>query len=215
MSNVDVKKQSSKQEPGSERSELQRQSGSVPGHRGGRDPFAFSSAPFDFFSTNPFTLMRRMSEEMDRTFRQVWGSRSEGISNWYPAIDVTEREGQLQVHAELPGLKPEDVTVEINNDNLIIRGERKYEREHQIGRAYRSERQYGQFYREIALPEGTNTDQTKANFRDGILEISIPVPQQASTTRQIPISTGGAAGTQTSAAAAGSQGTGGPTTKQS
>lgn len=195
MADVDVKRESSNQASKSS----QEQGGGLQTKQGGtgvsrwqhRDPFGFSLSPTEFLSSNPFTLMRRMSEEMDRTFGQFFGQSSAGTGgSWYPAVEVAEREGQLQVHAELPGLKPEDVRVEITDDALVIRGERKYEREHTLGKAYRSERRYGEFYREIALPEGVNADQARAQFRDGILEITIPVPEQAGRRREIPIHAG-------------------------
>jgi HSP20 family protein len=139
-----------------------------------------------------------MSEEMDRAFGSLGETGTSRAGSWYPAIDITENNGQLQVHAELAGIKPEDVHVEIANDILTIHGERKSEREHQLGKAYRSERRYGEFYREIALPEGVNADQVKASFNHGVLEISIPVPQQTSNRRQIPISTSNAIGSSSS-----------------
>jgi HSP20 family protein len=131
-------------------------------------------------------MMRRLSEEMDRSFGRLF-SREEGGSFWSPAIEVSENEGQLRVHAELPGLKPEDVHVEVANDQLIIQGERKYEHDEKNRGVYRSERRYGQFYRAIPLPEGTNTEQAKAQFRNGVLEVAIPIPEQKSSRRQIPI----------------------------
>ena len=199
MADIDVKNQSSnqtsKESQEGNRTGLQRQQGGTGLSRSrGTDPFSFLS-PAEFFSSNPFTLMRRMSEEMDRTFGQFFGQQSSGGGSWYPAIDVTEQDGQLQVHAELPGIKPEDVKVEIANDVLTISGERKSEHEHRIGQAYRSERRYGQFYREIPLPEGVNADQANAQFRDGVLEITVPVPQQTSNRRQIPVQTGEASAT--------------------
>ena len=213
MADIDVKKQSSSQGSEGNRQQLERQQASRGASRLSRewDPFGFSLSPAEFFSTNPFTAMRRMSEEMDRAFGQFFGTQGSGSGtrgSWYPAIEVTERDGQLHVHAELPGLRPEDVKVEVTNDALVIHGERKYEQEHQIGKAYRSERRYGEFYREIALPEGVNAEQARAQFRNGVLEISIPVPQQATSRREIPISTGETSGStappSASAAAAGS-----------
>lgn len=225
MADVNVENRSSNQNQQESRSGLQRsQGGGGLSHARGWDPFGFFN-PSEFLS-NPFALMRRMSEEMDRNFGRFYGESGSGLrGNWLPAIEVAEREGQLHVHAELPGIKPEDVKVEVANDSLIIQGERRSQHEAGSGANYRSERRYGSFYREIPLPEGTIADQAKAQFRDGVLEISIPVPQQASQRRQIPISSGtGASGsttqqgtgsTSTAAAGAGSSGSsGGASTKK-
>jgi HSP20 family protein len=209
MADVNVKDQSSKQGSESSSQSLQRQGGTgiSRGGPGGWDPWGFSLTPADFFSSNPFTLMRRMSEEMDRVFGHTFGHPGGSSGGWYPAVDVREQNGQLQVHAELPGLKPEDVKVEVTDDALIIRGERKYEREHQAGKAYRSERRYGEFYREIALPEGVKADQAKAQFNNGVLEVTVPIPEEVSRRREIPIQTEATSGSASAAAAgAGSQG---------
>ncbi len=226
MADVNVEKRSSNatQNQQENRSELQRSQGGTGLSRSrGWDPFS-SFNPAEFFS-NPFALMRRMSEEMDRSFGRFYGEGGAGSrGGWIPAIEVAERNGQLQVHAELPGLKPEDVKVEITNDALIIQGERRSQHEEGSGPSYRSERRYGQFYREIALPEGANADQAKAQFRDGVLEVSIPMAQQVSQRRQIPIGTAEAGGTGTgtaqsgtgsaSSAAAGAGSSGGTSTKK-
>jgi HSP20 family protein len=224
MADIDVKNQSSSQSSEGKKQELQKQSGGGVSRSRAWDPFSLS--PADLFSSNPFTVMRRMSEEMDRTFGQFFGQQGAGGSSgrWYPAVEVAERDGQLHVHAELPGLKPEDVKVEVTDDALVIRGERKSEHEHRVGGAYRSERRYGEFYREIPLPEGVNADQARAQFRNGVLEVTVPVPQQASNRREIPISTGESstitAGSDTgasrgSAASAAAAGGSGGTTSQS
>jgi HSP20 family protein len=130
--------------------------------------------------------MRRLSEEMDRTFGRIFHGQGE-TGLWSPVIEVTQNEGQLKVHAELPGLKPEDVHVEVVNDQLIIQGERKYEHEEKKKGVYRSERRYGQFYRSIPLPEGAATEQAKAQFNNGVLEITMPAPDQKANRREIPI----------------------------
>lgn len=143
-------------------------------------------SPSEFFS-NPFAMMRRLSEEMDRTFGR-YAAREEGESFWSPAVEVSTSGGQLKVHAELPGLKPENVHVEVANDQLVLQGERKSEHEEKKEGTYRSERRYGRFYRSIPLPEGANVEQAKAQFNNGVLEITLPIPEQKSNRREIPIS---------------------------
>ncbi len=146
--------------------------------------FGFPISPADFFRMDPFSLMRRMTEEFDRTFGQ-WGGHEQG--SWTPAIEVTQNENSYTVRAELPGLKPEDVKLEVSNDELCIQGERKSEHDETKGGMHVSERRYGSFYRSIPLPEGAKTDEVKANFHNGILEITVPTEGQRSNRRQVPI----------------------------
>jgi len=185
MAEVDVKKQTSEQQR-NQSLERSRRSGF---ERHGGYPSLFSS-PADFFSASPFALMRRFTDEMDRLFEgHGWrGGRSE-VTHWAPAIEVKEQDGKLEVLAELPGIKENDVKVEVTDEGLVIQGERKQEHEEKREGYYRSERRYGQFYRLIPLPEGATVDQAHAEFHNGELRVSIPVPQQK--TRQIPISTPG------------------------
>jgi len=160
--------------------------------RGGWDPFFPSRTPSDFFNADPFAVMRHFREEMDRTLGRFFGNANEdGGDNglWSPAIDIAHRDGQLLVQAELPGLKPEDVKVELAADALVIQGERKVEQEENKNGVFRSERKYGKFYREIPLPEGANAEQAKAEFHDGVLQVTVPVPEQKSNRRAIPIGT--------------------------
>jgi HSP20 family protein len=165
---------------------------------GSWEPFSWWRTPAEFFN-DPFSLMRRFREEMDRAISASFGEKFGSVGMWSPAIEVTEQDGSLRVHAELPGLKPEDVKIEATDDSLVIQGERKYEHEENSQGIFRSERRYGKFYREIPLPQGANVDRAQARFNNGVLEVTLPVPQRKSNRREIPISSGESA----AAAAAG------------
>ncbi len=156
--------------------------------RRGSSLLGFGITPQEFFSSNPFSLMRRMTEEMDRVIQEFGLERDSGNkAGWSPAIEVTERDGKYNVRAELPGLSPDDVRVEVVNDSLVIQGERKVEHEEKDGGVQRTERQYGLFYRSIPLPEGVDLDHANAKFQNGMLEVTIPVPQQKENRRPIRI----------------------------
>jgi HSP20 family protein len=141
-----------------------------------------------FLALSPLGLMREFTNEIDRVFHGFGNGGTE--HGWSPAMDVEVRNGNLVVSAELPGLKREEVQVELTGDALIIEGHRK--REHQDGQEgyYRCERSYGRFYRFLALPEGARTDQAKAELKDGVLRVTIPVPEIKQKIRQIPIEEG-------------------------
>ncbi len=98
---------------------------------------------------------------------------------WAPQIEVFQKDNELVLRADLPGMKRDDVTVDITEDAVTIQGERRHESEEEREGFYRSERIYGSFYRVIPLPEGAITEQAKANFRDGVLEITMPVPPKS------------------------------------
>jgi HSP20 family protein len=144
------------------------------------------------WAANPFGLMRRLSDDMDQLFGQLVGglSGTGPVSSaqqldWVPAIEVDQREGQLLVRADLPGMDVDDVTVEVDAGVLTIAGERRDEREVEgDGGGRRTEVRYGRFARSIALPEGAQSDEIEAAFRNGVLEIKIPMAQQAPSQRR-------------------------------
>jgi HSP20 family protein len=147
-------------------------------------------------------LLDRFADEMDRLFDDFGLSRSRlgrgwfnvpfrGAELWTPEIDVYQRSNELVVRADLPGLKKEDVSVDVTDGGIILSGERRHEEETERGGVYRSERSYGSFYRVIPLPEGAITDQAKASFKNGVLEITVPAPpEQVTRGRRLEISEG-------------------------
>ena len=133
----------------------------------------------------PFAMIRRLSEEMDRAFTGTFASRGTR-GDWSPAIEVRERNGNMEVTAELPGLKREDVKLEWTEEGLVIEGERRQEREEKEHGFHRSERSYGYFYRLIPLPSGADPDRAVAEFKDGLLLVKIPLAENRQR-RSIPI----------------------------
>ena len=175
-------------------SPIQRSSGAGMQRRGGGNQQSILSiTPRDFFTMSPFGLMRRFTEEMDRMFSNFGGtSGGTGLEEaaWVPPVEVRESDRSLVISAELPGLSENDVRVEATPDGLVIQGERRHEYTGEEGGIRRSERAYGQFYRLIPLPEGADIENARANFENGVLQVTIPVPQSQQRRRQIPISGG-------------------------
>jgi len=139
-------------------------------------------------------MLERFADEVDRVFDEFgfgrsWltpsGGRTLSTSNvrndwtWAPAVEVFHRNSELVVRADLPGLTKDDVKVDVGEDRLIIQGERKQEHREEHEGMYRSERSYGTFCREVRLPAGAMTDQAKASFKDGVLEVTIPAPPES------------------------------------
>jgi len=163
-----------------------------------RDPFEQTA-----WRANTFDLMNRYVSEMERLFENLgfgrgllepfgrqrgYGEMTE--SKWSPEIEVFEGDGNIIVRADLPGMTKDNVRVDITDTALTIEGERRDEREERREGFYRSERSYGSFHRTIPLPEGVDGDNAKAEFRDGVLEITIPAPERAQRRRQIEIGEG-------------------------
>ncbi len=163
---------------------------------GGYYPSIFSVSPSEFFTMSPIALMRRFTEDIDRAFSTFAGNlgregQSEHDANWIPAVEVRQSGNNLVIQADLPGLSENDVKIEATDEGLIIEGERKRELSSEDGGWRRSERVYGRFYRLIPLPDGAKVDEAKANFSNGVLEVTVPVPTSERKRRQIPIGTSG------------------------
>jgi HSP20 family protein len=144
--------------------------------------------PYEMLQMTSFSLFRRMTEEFDRALQPFLSDDEKDASiAWTPRVEISEREGEYRILAELPGLSPNEVRVEVEDGALILQGERQVERDATEGGIRRSERQFGFFYRRIPLPEGADPEQAKAKFHDGILEITISAPDRQAKRRQIQI----------------------------
>jgi HSP20 family protein len=148
----------------------------------------FPTFPFGggLFNTSPFNFMRRMTEEMDRACARFIPGVAEP-EFWAPVLEVTEKEGNFIATLELPGLKKEEVKVEVIEEGLAISGERKMEKEEKEEDYFRSERRYGSFYRIVPLPKGAKVDNVKAELHNGVLTVTIPVPEVKANVKQIPV----------------------------
>ena len=132
-------------------------------------------------SLSPFRGFYDMQGEMNRMFDEMFGGlarggsrqRADQPSQWAPALDVLQEDGDIVVRAELPGVKQEDVDVTFHNGVLTISGERKAEREKEGSGYYVRERRYGSFRRSMTLPQGTDESGISARFQDGVLEVRV------------------------------------------
>jgi len=143
---------------------------------------------------SPFAVMRRMMEDMDRAFEDFgWGGMlspfSRGLGSgqgsalgeqlWAPQVEVEQREGKLLVKADLPGLSQEDIDIELQDGALLLRGERRREDQGEREGVRYSERTYGSFTRSIPVPRGVQAEDVDARFNNGVLEMSLKLPEQA------------------------------------
>ena len=130
----------------------------------------------------PLGSLWDLREEMDRLwegfpafprFRRLIEEQA------WPAIDVFDRNGSLVVKADVPGMTAKDIEVNVTEDGITISGERTEEKEVKEKDYYRSERSYGRFMRQVPLPVGADRDKAEANFKEGVLEITFPLKEEA------------------------------------
>ena len=128
--------------------------------------------PFRGFSDMQ-SQMNRMFEQMLGNFAPRGGRQLEGVTEWAPPIDVTTQNGNIVIRAELPGVKPEDVDITLQDNVLTISGERKAEQEEERGGYHIRERRYGSFSRSFTLPQGTDESKINARYEHGVLELTV------------------------------------------
>ncbi|MBP7276049.1 MAG: Hsp20/alpha crystallin family protein [Kiritimatiellae bacterium] len=152
-----------------------------------------SVAPRRAEDTHPFAQLHHQMNDLIERFFQDWeapfdvpapapGAGMMGFNS--PAVDVTETDDELQVTADLPGLSEKDVEVSLDEQSLVLRGEKRVDREEKKRNWHISERSYGSFQRAIPLPSGLDTARIKASFKNGVLTVRLPKTQEAKARRR-------------------------------
>lgn len=133
---------------------------------------------------DPFRELEKIQDEVNQLFdfsRSRSSDAGEKLTEplWNPAVDLYEWKDNLVVKVDLPGMSKEDISVTFQGDTLVIRGEKKRERETREGGFIRTERAYGSFYRAIALPGEVDADKVKAVYKNGVLELTLPKTEES------------------------------------
>lgn len=124
----------------------------------------------------PFAELGELRGRFDRMFDDIFEGRERG---WTPAVDVIRDDENLVVRADVPGIKPDEVKIEVENDILTVSGAHEERKEEKDKDFLRRERRYGSFSRSMALPAGVDAKKIKATTHDGVVEVTIPLPEEA------------------------------------
>lgn len=135
----------------------------------------------------PMRELERLEHRMEEMFDRFFGERPPGVwemerpmwrgEGWMPVIESHVENGNVTVKADLPGVDPKDVSISVTGNQLTITGERKHEEKKEEKDYFYQEVQYGKFARTLTLPEGVDADKVKANYKDGVLQITMPAPK--------------------------------------
>lgn len=132
---------------------------------------------------DPFKELRSLQNEMNRIFHSNIPAQFSGeemaSGGWVPSVDIYESEGEIILEAELPGMKREDFDVSIENNVITLKGERHFEKNDEGDNYHRVERAYGSFTRSFSLPRSVSAEETSADFKNGILRVSLPKKEEA------------------------------------
>ena len=132
---------------------------------------------------DPFRDLNMLQDRMNRLFDSAgrnWGTEEPAATTtWSPAVDIFETEGEIVVKAELPGMERKDITLNLENNVLTLRGERRFEKETKDDNYHRIERSYGGFSRAFSIPATVDEEKIGAEYKDGVLKIVLPKKEQA------------------------------------
>ena len=121
----------------------------------------------------PWSLLNQLQREMDSIMRREWDTTSP-VSDWTPAVDIREIDDAYLLHADVPGVKPEDIEIHMENNVLTLTGKREFDKTEDQNGYKRVERVRGKFYRRFSLPDTADGDKVSAKTANGVLEITIP-----------------------------------------
>ena len=134
----------------------------------------------------PFHNLVSVQDRMNRIFDDAFHAQRGGAEDdwalggaWAPAVDIFEHEGSIVLKAELPGIDANDVDIRVENNVLTLRGERKFESDVKREDCHRVERAYGTFSRSFTLPNVVDTEKIKADYKDGVLQVTLPQKEEA------------------------------------
>ena len=143
---------------------------------------------------DPFSELRGLQDDFARLFNTTWPRFFNGeevlSGSWTPSVDIYEDQGSIVLEADLPGIKPEDFKLSIENYKLTLSGERKFEKDEKGENFHRVERSYGSFTRNFTLPSTVNVDEVKAEFKDGVLRVTLPKREEVKA-REIQVTVNG------------------------
>jgi HSP20 family protein len=139
---------------------------------------------------DPFRDLTTLQTEVNRLFSRASGGEVSDRQSWTPAIDVVETDDAIVLKAELAGMDPKDINIEVQDNVLTVSGERRFEEEVKEDRFYRIERRYGSFSRSLALPPTADEGKVDAKYDNGLLQVTIPKAEIAKP-KKITVSVGG------------------------
>lgn len=136
---------------------------------------------------DPFRELKSLQDEMNRLFMtslpRSFSQEEMASGGWSPSVDIYESENEIVLEAELPGMRREDFEVSIENNVITLKGERRFEKKEEGDNYHRVERSYGSFTRSFSLPRTVSAEETSADFKNGILRVSLPKREEAKARR--------------------------------
>ena len=145
-----------------------------------------------FENTFGFPLFRRFSRELDAMFDRFGLEHpmfEEVTPVWNPEVEIFTKDNTLFVRMDVPGVNKDEIAIDVGDDHLVLRGERKAEKKEEKDGFYKTERTYGSFYRTVPLPEGVNLELAKATLDNGVLQVTMPIAKVETKARKLEIAT--------------------------